>query len=398
MKDLERADRLFELVSHIKAVVISQKNASMAEKKMNRAIWDELLQVMGQMQEIYHSFGIEDVVADEMWQTITTDVALCESNHSFCQLFAAYEKYINRVLLQTIIYRQYYCVIRRNDNTPGLASHIITNLGQILKSLKAGYIPVIDTYQVDNIFTPISKACNRNAWELYFKQPLGFGLDDVKNAKRIIVADGIPDIMPSYNMECLTNPVLLQMWRKVCRKYMPFSEEMHRRTEKVKQECFGGVSGRVLGVLCRGTDYTTLRPYNHPVQPLPEQTIEVVKQKMKQRDCSFCYLVTEDRQILRVFQESLGERLLFSQSQYYDTEMGQILSLYNEKHDIDVHEKNVEYLIALSLLSKCDCLVAGRTSGTVAAMLFADDFMDVHIWNEGRYGVDDESVLASYLY
>jgi hypothetical protein len=41
-------------------------------------------------------------------------------------------------------------------------------------------------------------------------------------------------------------------------------------------------------------------------------------------------------------------------------------------------------------LTQCDCLISGRTSGAVAAMVIQPKYDYTYFWNLGRYGVDDE--------
>ncbi len=67
--------------------------------------------------------------------------------------------------------------------------------------------------------------------------------------------------------------------------------------------------------------------------------------------------------------------------------------------NIDIHQKNMEYLAALAILAKCQVFIGGRTSGTVTSFLFAEGFEQIHIWNEGRYGLDDVyTTLASHIF
>lgn len=60
------------------------------------------------------------------------------------------------------------------------------------------------------------------------------------------------------------------------KEYMPISDTLNDRV----QECLGRLpfdnGEKVLGVLCRGTGYTNIRPYNHPIQPSLEAVFAYV--------------------------------------------------------------------------------------------------------------------------
>lgn len=87
------------------------------------------------------------------------------------QIFShQYLSLLNNILVELIKYRGHYAIIRRTDPSAGLCSHVISNLGQIIASLKEGLIPIIDTENSQNLFSNISKESEQNAWEIFFKQ------------------------------------------------------------------------------------------------------------------------------------------------------------------------------------------------------------------------------------
>ena len=59
---------------------------------------------------------------------------------------------------------------------------------------------------------------------------------------------------------------------------------------------------KVLGVLCRGTDYVSLRPYNHPVQPSVSEMLQKAGEMLRCYKLEHIYLVTEDEGIRRAFE------------------------------------------------------------------------------------------------
>lgn len=52
---------------------------------------------------------------------------------------------------------------------------------------------------------------------------------------------------------------------------------------------------KVLGVICRGTDYLALKPSGHPVQPEIKDVIAYCKKYMEKNKYDAIYLATEER-------------------------------------------------------------------------------------------------------
>lgn len=319
----------------------------------------------------------------------------CNAEDSFIREYASI---LNEMLLNTIKFQNKYCLIRRNDPVPGLASHIITNLGQVVASLNNGYIPLIDTVNADNIFTSLSRKCGINAWELYFNQPFGTSYTDLVPGQEIKIADGIPSFMPTYNMDCILNHDLLKFWHNIMKKYMPISADMANHVNSILSKLPFRTDAKILGVLCRGTDYTNMRPYNHPVQPSLNLVLSKTDEMMRKYQCDYCYLATEDQEILNTFRSKFQGKLLITQDIYYASDISESINQTNIDCQIDLHRKNMEYLTALVLLSKCRYFIGGRTSGTIVSLLLADHFDETYIWNCGRYGIDDFLTLNSNIF
>ena len=102
--------------------------------------------------------------------------------------------------------------------------------------------------------------------------------------------------------------------------------------------------------------------------------------------CVYCYndnLEIEEREITDILEDN----------EYY---------LYDEafinNQNLVFYHKDKDYLMAIYLLSKCRALVAGRTSGSVAAMIISEGYEDIYFWNRGRYGDNmEEYYKYSYL-
>ena len=397
MTAAEIADELFHCGKQVKQCLLIQAKKCSADFSDEVVDFSEYLKLLEQLQILYHSLGVELENLDERIQDVMTLGVRLSEKVDTGNFICHYVNLCNDILINTVKFRRKYSVIRRDDRIPGIGSHVITNLGQILFSLDNGYIPVIDTVNSDNIFTEISKKHSVNAWELYFRQPMA-GLEEVRHAADIKYLNGIPDFKPDDSMDCLLNTGLMGFWQKIMRKYMRFSPEMEMYTEQCMQSLPFRKGIKIAGVLCRGTDYVNIRPYRHPVQPSIERVISDIEQIMEKQKCDYCYLVTEDQAVLDTLKNRFGHQLLTTQKIYYPSDSSDILTCTNDKMNIDIHQKNLEYLAALTILAKCQVFIGGRTSGTVTSFLLTEGFEQIHIWDEGRYGLNDVYTLASHIF
>lgn len=397
MTQKEIADELFQAGKEVKNCFLKELSLHRQDPSGAHTSYDQYVQLLRNLNIMYDSLDHRTKATIDI-ESLMSNAQARNSSLDEKNFIAEFLSALDSLLLNTIKLRENFCVIRRNDRVPGLASHIITNLGQIIVSINNGYLPVIDTTYVDNMFTELSHTLSINAWELYFNQPFTTTLKDIAPDREVTVLEGIPAFMPNYQMDCLMNPALMSFWRNVARKYMSFSSELNKSVSHHLKHLLFGSESKILGVLCRGTDYTNICPYNHPVQPSPEIVLAKTHEYMEKYQCSHCYLATEDQEILRIFQKDLKDRVLTTQEIYYSSDLKDIINQTNIDQSIDIHHKNTEYLTALILLSKCRYFIGGRTSGTVVSLLLSEGFEESYIWDLGRYGIDDPVTLHSYLY
>ena len=281
-----------------------------------------------------------------------------------------------------------YGVIRRNAPNCGLFSFYIVIVGGINKCIEEGLIPVIDMQTYKNPYLDDAKVGKENAWELYFRQPMDIGLKDVDMSQAVII-DAERDIpeghRPNTSMDFLTNPYAVQYWYNICKKYVRFKPEVESVLIK-KKEILDNVMEKKLGVLCRGTDYINLKPGGHPVQPDTDIVIEKAKHLMKIKGCKCIFLATEDADILERFRKEFGDYVLTNQSTRFSNTEGKYLAEIMEEKSVGKYESGLNYLTTIYLLSQCDCLLSGRVSGLLGALLMRGFYEYQYFWNYGFYG------------
>lgn len=283
-----------------------------------------------------------------------------------------------------------FYVIGFNDLTGGLSWFIHKALMHIGYAIDRDYIPVIDMQNYMSQYLEKEKLHKENAWEYYFEQPSGVTLRDIKNSKNIVISKKAPSPRKEYFMGHFYNDEKkIVYFRRLFKQYIKFNKETSSYLLNEYDNILKN-KGKVLGVLCRGTDYLINQPTNHPVQPNPLDVIKKADEVINEYNCSYIFLATEDEDIYKEFKEYFGKKLLVNQQRRIShKEMTNISSVAIAKLKVFRERNNylsgLEYLSALNLLSKCSCFVAGRTGGTKAVLLMTDGFEYEYIYDLGFY-------------
>lgn len=279
---------------------------------------------------------------------------------------------------------QTFYVIRRSTGNTGLFSYVMTNMGHVRYALEKGYIPVIDMQNNKNTYLYDEEIGSVNAWELFFDQPCGYQLKDINQSRNVILSSGIIDgKIPYPSMEMIRNQKYLAEWRNIFNKSFKIKPEIKKEIDRLYKDLLA--DKKVLGVLCRGTDYIYAKPPRHPVQPLIEELMDKVKTVLKESKCEAVYLVTEDEEIYQLFKRQFQDKLIVTAAKRYQsagkTNINDIIEAAGE----DKYTQGKAYLINIALLSRCNCLVAGCTGGTYGALLISKGYEYQYIFDLGLY-------------
>ena len=182
----------------------------------------------------------------------------------------------------------------------------------------------------------------------------------------------------------------LHIWCQWYKKYIHLNKKTSQYVEQEYKQLFSGKQ-KVLGVICRGTDYLALKPSGHPVQPSTEQVIKACKEYIKRDGYDAIYLATEERRIRDEFEKAFPGKILENKRVYYDDIYDQddsityIKDVHFEREN-DRYLSGLEYLSSIILLSRCSALVGGNCGGTLGALFFNDEqYQFVHVFDLGLY-------------
>lgn len=235
-------------------------------------------------------------------------------------------------------------------------------LANIIYCLSKGFLPEIRIYDKNGV----------NLWEQFLRQPFSKELNTIKKSKGEITRCDV-EFANFYFPKFPTEEEVIQI-SKLYKRFIVFND---KTLQYFKDEyCMLLKEKRVLGVLCRGTDYTSNKPVGHPIQPKVKDVIEFIKEKNKILKCEYIYLATEEEKIYQMFEEAFPGQIIINKRQYYDEfyeiknkfgDEARISWVHNDREN-DNYYKSLEYLSSVFLLSKCNALIGGSCGGTQAAI------------------------------
>lgn len=280
-----------------------------------------------------------------------------------------------------------FYVIGQTDYTGGLWWQVNKVIMHIGYAEEKGYIPVVDLL---NNKTQYSESDNENVWEKFFLQPAGYSMADIHSSKNIIINKIAAWPQKKYMMgqnEFYDCPDRIEYFRNLFHKYIHFNDHTNdilesRRNSIIPREA------RVVGVLCRGTDYVVKKPKGHPIQPNAKDVIVEVKNIMQNFNCNYVFLATEDQDIYDEFKASFSDSLLaIEQTRISKNDINKDMFLSRKlmENHLDTYSIGVDYMTATYILSKCDCFISGRTGGCKGVLLMTKGFEYCKIYNLGLY-------------
>ena len=309
---------------------------------------------------------------------------------------------------------QTFYIVRR-PNQWGLMSIYVMYLRYFDYAIRRGWIPVVDMETASNLYSkrstddgysatgqPVdnlrgaesiaelpSAQSFQNSWEYFFEQPCGYSLKDVAHAKHVVISGQhilTPDTF-QIDWNCINDERLLAKWRSLAKttiRLSPGARQYVDRAKSTMQRSF--CDNKVLGVYCRGTDYTHLKPKGHPVQPTPEMVISKAREMMDRYGYKTIYLVTEDADVLNLFTQEFGaQELLYLDVKRYEPNQKYIWE-NEEMLGRSRIQNGLEYLSSMKLIAECDSLICGLTGGTTALFLMRDrSYTHQYVYDLGRY-------------
>ena len=294
------------------------------------------------------------------------------------KLIKSPEKYYNKIVSNhkiMEIYEGNYSYLYFN------VCYLNNVINLILYALYEGCIPVIK-------INDDKEDCNK--WSWYFKQPVEILCEDSSYIAdcEVVTCDTKDSLFhSSFEEGFYPYSKNYPIWSYLNKKFVVFNEKTHAYIEEEKEKI---ITQKTLGVLLRGTDYTSLQPFGHPIQPDAEDIVKYAENLMKEKEYQKVYVATEEKRLFEKVVSVVGrENVLSNKRTYYDD------VYYKQKHKLigeikfdrenDNYVKGLEYLSSLEILASCSGIVAGNCGGSMYALLNAENYQDIYIYNKGYY-------------
>ena len=259
----------------------------------------------------------------------------------------------------------------------GLMSMLYKALGQIEYSVDNGWVPYIDTQHFNNMY----QVKDQNSWECFFTQP-ELKINNEGRQKKYIL--GSPSRMGTelFNKYWAFSFEDYSEKSKFLNQHIKLNEKI---IERVNNYCKRVDLNKCVGVYCRGTDYVSLKPKGHPVQPSVEEVIEKIEEFLKKEDANI-FLVTEDSTIKnRLFNKFPDKLITIDEDIVFDDyHTGKMLAdSIEQKNKIEVASV---YLMKILCLAKCKRLIASKTNGSLMALIFnGGGYEETYVFDKGFY-------------
>lgn len=220
-------------------------------------------------------------------------------------------------------------------------------------------------------------------WKDFFEQPVTDSIEQNNVPVNAIKGTFFTSKFTPYNS------LVTKLWCKLFRVYVIFNADVSAyMNDEVNTvlKC----PEKTLGIICRGTDYVSLKPKNHPVQPNVEDVIKNAKKWVKKYGYTKIYLATEEKAIFDKFENNFPGMMLANKREYYDiaAENCTIMDIdaVHFDRENDDYLKGLEYMSSLNILSKCDALLGGNCGGSTMATFMNDGkYTRTKIFDRGIY-------------
>ena len=229
-----------------------------------------------------------------------------------------------------------------------------------------GMIPVVDMQSRWNIYLEADEVGKTNAWEKYYEQPGGVSLQEALESKSYVKCD--PSmywfIYIRRRKSALSDN---EYMRKAYNKYIHYNKVTQKRLDSCWNRLIAdaGLNGgsRLMGVCVRGSDYKQI---HHMMQPSIEGVKEVVSNNFSKYHCKALFLATEDAEVLEDMKKSFPDYKMLNykagEVKSTDDYIGKCI-----RKNKTADEAAFDYLMVLSGLNRCDCLVGGLCGATIVA-------------------------------
>lgn len=200
-----------------------------------------------------------------------------------------------------------YYIIRPPKTDTGVFGLYYRVLEKVIYAEEKGYKPVVDYKNYPTVYNKDSNKGNDNVWEWCFEQPNNNSLDEAYSSNYILAK------MASLHDPFHLQDEILKGNMNYLKPYMKAAQsfDLSKDVKDYIRKYYAKFDGKhILGVSCRGTDYTQTKPVRHAIQPDINDLIKLAGEKMTEWECEKIYLTTEEKKAVEKFESAFPAKLL----------------------------------------------------------------------------------------
>ena len=304
----------------------------------------------------------------------------------------------NNIFLGTNHSDKKFYLVRRFNSVTGIFSNYTVFLKHIRFALENNLIPVIDMqYEENYIYHEEGQLGKINIWQNYFKQPFEYDLKDVLFSSNVIFSNN--DVLSLYRLEpdIYKSKNEIECWGQIASNFLKFNDETYLYLNNIYKKLIPE-NKKVMGVSYR-SGYVNGKPSGHPIQPSIEELIYDSKKYFNELNYDYIFLSVEDQKIVDIFKNEFGDDLIVVDRLRINSD-SKVINNRSEKNDINYREKikdcidldklkdlnsylettsfdrendkfhkGLEYISEMYILSKCNSLICGMTSGIISSII-----------------------------
>lgn len=298
--------------------------------------------------------------------------------------------------------KERYCIFRYSIPTYGILAAGVQYLFASSWAEKKGMIPLLD-FELGYDFEVYQLGVN-NLWDAFFKQPVT--VKEVQEKDWVLVhsihSRGLHfhpfDLKINHKWDDYTLHMEVRNWREYYKKVQPFVNRVWCFRDHILQNfneaCKASIDDgkNVLGVLLReelsveADQYMTSKKAQKVYEKHPKtigilQTIEIIRKYMEEWKCDKLFVATQFQDSLDILQSVFGEKVIFiERNRRYLKQLSHENSVWDQsnkefweyysKEEVRKreYEKAETYLCEIYILSKCQCFLASKCSGSTVAL------------------------------
>lgn len=228
------------------------------------------------------------------------------------------------------------------------------------RARQMGYALLVDMKNYYTEYAGLERYGTVNVWEDYYVQPSGYTLEEVYQSKNVILSK-FDDAQYNYpnlsGAEYFSNRWFFDVYKVLGEMFWLSPNKILKEHIDTEIKRLGTLK-KVLGVLARGTDYVSLKPKKHCIPYNTDLLIRECRNQLLSGEYEYIYIATEDLDILEKFQESFGDKLLFSSQMRIRQNVNKPLMDIKFQRENDGFLRGLEYCVVIHILAKCEGLVA----------------------------------------